>query len=126
MNKITITLEVEAEELNRVLEALSGGEPKPKKAAKITQLPEPKPELESASAPEPVNIPDPIPDDTAPWEVPAVTKTDIRKAALALSKAGKQDALQAVYAKYGAEKLSDFTDESLYAQVLKDLEAANA
>jgi hypothetical protein len=61
--------------------------------------------------------------ETPPDEKP-VSKTDVRAAALVLSKAGKQDALVKIFSKYGGKKLSDISEND-YGAVLKDLEAAN-
>ena len=55
----------------------------------------------------------------------AVSLSDIRAAALVFSKAGKQAVLKGIFAKYGAEKLSDIS-EDLYPELMADLEAANA
>ena len=55
----------------------------------------------------------------------APSKTDVRAIALKLSKAGKQDVLKKIFAKYDAEKLSGVA-ESDYPALMKDLEAANA
>lgn len=55
----------------------------------------------------------------------APNKTDVRAVALKLSKAGKQDELKEIFAKYGADKLSGVA-ESDYPALMKDLEAANA
>lgn len=55
---------------------------------------------------------------------PAVTLTDVRSIALNLSKAGKQKLLKEIFAKYGAEKLSEIAEED-YANLKNDLEEAN-
>jgi len=54
----------------------------------------------------------------------AVTLTDVRSIALKLSKAGKQKLLKEIFAKYGAEKLSEIAEED-YANLKNDLEEAN-
>lgn len=59
---------------------------------------------------------------TSPSDAP--NKTDVRAVALKLSKAGKQDVLKAIFAKYGADKLSGVAEER-YPELMKDLEAAN-
>lgn len=51
--------------------------------------------------------------------------TDVRAAALKLSKVGKQTELKEIFAKYDAAMLSDVA-ESDYPALMKDLEAANA
>lgn len=57
-------------------------------------------------------------------DAPEITLTDVRAVALKLSKAGKQKLLKEIFAKYGAEKLSDIAAEH-YADLMADLEAAN-
>lgn len=123
MSKITITIEVEENKLSKVLQLLMGTEVPAAPAPKTEATPKAEP---AAPAPKAESAPKAEPAAPAPKAEPSVSKTDIRKAALTLSKAGKQQQLQAVFAKYGAEKLSDFTDESIYPQLLQDLEAANA
>jgi hypothetical protein len=67
---------------------------------------------------------------TAPVKVeeataaPSVDKTAVRAAALVLSKAGMQPTLKEIFAKYGADKLSDIA-EADYPALLADLEQAN-
>ncbi|MDR1600281.1 MAG: hypothetical protein LBS11_10510 [Oscillospiraceae bacterium] len=51
-----------------------------------------------------------------------VTLTDVREAALKLSKSGKQETLKAIFEKYGAKKLSDIAEERFPA-LLADLES---
>ncbi len=53
-----------------------------------------------------------------------VTLTDVRAVALKLSKAGKQQALKEIFARYDAEKLSDIAEEN-YESLMADLEAAD-
>jgi hypothetical protein len=55
---------------------------------------------------------------------PTYSMTDVRAEALKLSKAGQQTKLKEIFAKYGAEKLSDISEEH-YADLMADLEAAN-
>lgn len=51
-----------------------------------------------------------------------ITKTDIRAAALKLSKAGKQKELAAAFAKFGGKKLSDFDSRpEEYPNLMKEL-----
>lgn len=57
-------------------------------------------------------------------DAPAVSKTDVRAMALALSKAGKQDELKEIFAKYGAVKLSGVAEDD-YPALMEDLVAAN-
>lgn len=51
------------------------------------------------------------------------TMTELRQAAAVLSKAGKKDELKAIFAKYGAEKLSAVPAEK-YAELLEDFKNA--
>lgn len=55
---------------------------------------------------------------------PAISLTDVRAVALKLSKAGKQAKLKEIFAKYGAAKLSDISEE-YYADLMVDLEVAD-
>ena len=57
-------------------------------------------------------------------ETPKVSLTDVRSKALVLSKAGKQDKLKEIFAKYGATKLSAISEEN-YSDLMKDLEEAS-
>ena len=57
-------------------------------------------------------------------ETPSISLTDVRAVALKFSKAGKQAVLKEIFAKYGAEKLSDIS-ASDYPALMADLEAAN-
>lgn len=97
------------------LESLNGAEPladeekkpakktaKAKKAEALAKEPEPKEEAET----------------------PKVSLTDVRPKALVLSKAGKQDKLKEIFAKYGATKLSAISEEN-YSDLMKDLEEAS-
>lgn len=53
-----------------------------------------------------------------------VSKTDVRAVATALSKAGKREALSAIFAEFGGKKLSDIKEED-YPTLMEKLEAAN-
>lgn len=53
-----------------------------------------------------------------------VSKTDVRAAATALSKAGKREQLSAIFAEFGGKKLSDIKEED-YPALMEKLEAAN-
>lgn len=53
---------------------------------------------------------------------PAPTKTDVRAVALKLSKAGKSAMLKEIFAKFGAEKLSDIKEDQ-YPELMKELTA---
>lgn len=59
-------------------------------------------------------------------EAPAITQTDIRAAATKLSKAGKQEELAAIFAKFGGKKLSDFKERpEVYPDLMRELVNAN-
>lgn len=60
------------------------------------------------------------PEETAAKDKPSVSLTDVRAVALTLSKAGKQDALKAAFAKFGGKKLSDIKPED-YGALMKEL-----
>ncbi len=60
----------------------------------------------------------------APTEKSSISLADVRAVALVLSKAKKQDKLKEIFAKYGAEKLSDISTDD-YPALMADLEAAN-
>lgn len=56
---------------------------------------------------------------------PVITMTDVRAKALAMSKAGKAAELKAIFAKFGAVKLSDIKPED-YEALMRELVNANA
>lgn len=72
----------------------------------------------------PVSDPFPEPQATAkPQTVEETTKigkTDVKAVCLKLSKEGKQDALKAAFAKFGAKKLTE-VNESDYPALMKEL-----
>lgn len=63
------------------------------------------------------------PSDLKP-DAKKVSKTDVRAVATALSKAGKREALSAIFAEFGGKKLSDIKEED-YPALMEKLEAAN-
>lgn len=63
-------------------------------------------------------------DEPAPKKSAAPTKTDVRAVATALSKAGKRDELQAIFAEFGGKKLSDIQEDD-YPALMEKLVAAN-
>ena len=65
--------------------------------------------------------PDVSPSDPSPKKV---SKTDVRAVATALSKAGKREALSAIFAEFGGKKLSDIKEED-YPALMERLVAAN-
>ena len=82
-----------------------------------------------APAPEDPTVPEmaepPAADpEPAPAPARAVTKEDVRKAAIVLTKAGKTDELGEILGRYGAAKLSQ-VNAGDYSALLTDLEAAS-
>ncbi len=128
MAQITLTLDLTPETLE-ILKLLTGastekagveiqdaGETgKDKSPAKKTARKDKKPAAKETPA-------EPEPDETE--EAPEITLTDVRAVALKLSKAGKQKQLKEIFAKYGADKLSEI-DAKDYGDLMADLEAAN-
>lgn len=128
MAQITITLDLTPETLE-ILKLLTGastektdaaaedaGETgKDKTPAKKTARKDKKPATKETPA-------EPAPDETE--EAAEITLTDVRAVALKLSKAGKQKQLKEIFAKYGADKLSEI-DAKDYDDLMADLEAAN-
>lgn len=105
--------------------ALAKKQTKTKQDAPAASQPEPEaapaPETETEVKTDPAseeNAP-----DSAPEEKP-VSKTDVRAVATALTKAGKRDALKAIFKKFGGEKLSDI-QEADYPALMRELVAAN-
>lgn len=102
MQQITITVDLTPENLE-ILKQLCGEAPRPVRTKK-----------EAAK-------PAPAPAPTEPTEK-AIELSDVRALALSLSKAGKQDALKAAFAKFGGKKLSDIKPEN-YAELMTVLSA---
>lgn len=93
-------------------------------AAPETPEPVRTPEPQGESEPEKTEEPAPEkPEDTPPWEEEpkTVTLSELRKKGTELTKAGKLPELQAVFAEFGAKKLSQIA-ESDYQAVMKKLE----
>lgn len=82
------------------------------KAEAPSESPEPETPAESAAEAPKLEAP----------ETPAPTKTDVRAVALKLSKAGKSAVLKEIFAKFGAEKLSDIKEDQ-YTELMKELNA---
>lgn len=100
--------------------AVTNGDTSGKAEEKKTAPAKAKADKAKDAAPAPENKPA---DKAATTKGPSMT--DVRAVALKLSKAGKQDTLKALFAKYNADKLSGVA-ESDYLALLEDLEAANA
>lgn len=104
MQQITITVDLTPENLE-ILKQLCGEAPRPVRTKK--------------EAPKPTPTPAPTPAE--PTEK-TIELSDVRALALSLSKAGKQDALKAAFAKFGGKKLSDIKPEN-YAELMTVLSA---
>lgn len=102
MQQITITVDLTPENLE-ILKQLCGEAPRPVRTKKEAVKPTP--------APTPAE----------PTEK-TIELSDVRALALSLSKAGKQDALKAAFAKFGGKKLSDIKPEN-YAELMTVLSA---
>lgn len=140
---ITITMDLTAENIEKLKALLPEGSLKPakvknadetkqgaQKAAPATQqIPGQINMLDEADEPQSENTePETPPFDTEEpkKKAPAITKTDVRAVALQISKAGKQKELAAAFAKFGAKKLSDFDAmPDKYPALMKELKAIN-
>ena len=112
--KITITMDLTADNLNK-LKALLPDEQIP---GQLSMFDSP-----SEAA---VEQKDEAPKTEEKPETPAITQTDIRAAATKLSKAGKQEELAAIFAKFGGKKLSDFKERpEVYPDLMRELVNAN-
>lgn len=92
--------------------------------AEPVKTPEPAEPQGESEKPEKTEEPEPgKPEDTPPWEEEpkTVTLSELRKKGTELTKAGKLPELQAVFAEFGAKKLSQIA-ESDYPAVMKRLE----
>lgn len=108
--KISVTMDFTTENL-RKLEAILADN------ADVTITP-------TNEAPAPVEVPSS--DSAKESEKIKITQTDIRAAAIALSKANKQDVLADIFNKFGGKKLSDFESRpEVYPELMKALVAAN-
>ena len=138
MAQITLTLDltVETAEALRVLavalngpQAKTGGEPEQMKLEDFDKpdekpaKPATKPPTKPAAAPKKDDKKPEAPADEKPAGDAAISLTDVRAVALKLSNGGKKEALQEVFAKYGAKKLSDIPQAD-YPALMEDLEEA--
>lgn len=125
MSQLTLTLDLTAENLEKLKafcqetgaetvtkkSATKDKEEEPKtKDAKQAAIKEAKPETAEQEAPEQKPV------------VKALTKTDVRAVALKLSKAGMSDTLKTIFAKFGASKLSEISEE-YYNDLMDELMA---
>ena len=132
--QITLTLDLSHETvdaLHALVDALNKNNLKAQATENDTPLSaESKNEEAPAIPAEPAKPDEPteeVAESPAPAEAVApadVSFTDVRAKALAYSKKGKQAELKALFAKYGAAKLSDIPEDKLPA-LMADLEAAD-
>lgn len=113
MIEIKITLEHTQENLELLLAAAKAAQPEKKTEKKAVQ-----PEKKSEKKTEPVKEELPV------KEQKKISKTDIRKVALALTKAGKEDKIAEIFGEFGATKLSELKEED-FAAIYEKLEAIN-
>lgn len=113
--KITITMDLTADNLNK-LKALLPDEQIP---GQLSMFDSPSEAVVEQKDEAPVV-------EVPKTEAPAITQTDIRAAATKLSKAGKQEELAAIFAKFGGKKLSDFKERpEVYPDLMRELVNAN-
>lgn len=116
--KITVTMDLTSENLDKLRALL----PDAQVSSQPAEFDSPSESMVEQQQPPEVKS-DPEPE---PQEEQKITKTDIRTVALKLSKAGKQKELAAIFAKFGAKKLSDFDDRpGDYPALMKELVSAN-
>ena len=118
--KIMIELN-DVQDLHDLKKIIQTAAPEPAEPVKTPEPAEPQGESEK---PEKTEEPVPEkPEDTPPWEEEpkTVTLSELRKKGTELTKAGKLPELQAVFAEFGAKKLSQIA-ESDYQAVMKKLE----
>ena len=94
-------------------------EAEPEKSAKTTKPPKPVKPIQPTEETTPAPLIEPYIGGVSP-----ITFTDIRAKALTFSQSGKQTELKAIFAKYGAKKLSDISEES-FPMLMADMESAN-
>ena len=116
---VTITMEIPVEMLTDLQALLTGN---PTSIQELYREPVPVPEVPAVAvtpvAEEPAEKPEPIQQghDPAGNGAEPVTKSMIRAKGLELTQAGKKDTLEAVFKKFGADKLRDIKEED-YAEV---------
>lgn len=133
MTPVTLTLQVTSENaavVSKFLLDLFPTEgaptiPAPVMEAPKTTKPKPRTSAETKPANEPNTEAEPEAVSETTSEPPTsklVTLSDVREKALLLSKAGKQEALKALFKKHGGARLTEI-DEAAYPTLLADLEA---
>lgn len=131
MAQITLTLDLTPEtlEILKLLTTASNGKtdvpaPDPDQSASVgTESGKDKKTAKKTAAKDKKPAANDTPTETEE-ETPKISLTDVRAVALKLSKAGKQAQLKEIFAKYGATKLSDISEEH-YGDLMADLEEAN-
>lgn len=122
--QITLQLELTPENLDKLKtfceDTQAAAVPEKAPAKKTTTKKADKP-AESPAPVEPKATTEPAA-PAAEEAVPVPTKTDVRAVALKLSKAGKSAVLKEIFAKFGAEKLSDIKEDQ-YPELMKELTA---
>lgn len=124
--QITLQLELTPENLDKLktfcADTQAAAVPEKAPAKKTATKKADKP-AESPAPEEPKATTEPVATPAAEDETtPAPTKTDVRAVALKLSKAGKSAVLKEIFAKFGAEKLSDIKEDQ-YPELMKELTA---
>lgn len=123
--QITLQLELTSENLDKLKtfceDTQAAAVPEKAPAKKTTTKKADKP-AESPAPVEPKATAEPAATPAPEATTPAPTKTDVRAVALKLSKAGKSAVLKEIFAKFGAEKLSDIKEDQ-YPELMKELTA---
>lgn len=123
--QITLNLELTPENLDKLrifCEEVKAAPAEKKTTKKTAKTTEPAKTETTPAETTPASKPEAESEAPAEENVAAPTKTDVRAVALKLSKAGKSDVLKEIFAKFGAEKLSDVKEEQ-YADLMKELNA---
>ncbi len=123
--QITLNLELTPENLDKLrifCEEVKAAPAEKKTTKKTAKTTEPAKTETTPAETTPASKPEAESEAPAEENVAAPTKTDVRAVALKLSKAGKFDVLKEIFAKFGAEKLSDVKEEQ-YADLMKELNA---
>lgn len=121
--QITLTLDLTAENLDKLKVFCQETGAAPAQAEKKAAKAEPAKAEAAKPEPEKKAEPEKTADEKKTEEKAALTLTDVRAVALKLSKAGKSDALKEIFAKFGATKLSEVPEDK-YAELMEAL--ANA
>lgn len=111
---ITISLELTARNLE-ILKQLCGGAPVD---LKIRPIDEPHENLTKPLEEHPVE--NPFPDPPKTEEKPKLTAADVKAVCLKYSKAGRQSELKAAFAKFGAKKLTEISEDD-YPALMEEL-----